>query len=100
MWFFPWVSRGPQKIHDQEGFFSILLVGAGLEELLIYTSAIFGSPAWTWTLDPADPAGREELAEWFGFDMRKVASFEDRQELLPGVGMVMHFQWLYQFLVF
>lgn len=90
------------EITENEGFFSILLVGAGLEELLIYASAIFGSPAWTWTLDPANPAGRggEELAEWFGFDMRKVASFEDRQELLPGIGMVMHFQWLYQSLVF
>ena len=32
----------------------------------------------------------DDVAEWFGFDMRKVASFEDRQELLPGVGF---FHW-------
>ena len=69
------------------------MVGARLEEVLTYASEIFDSPVWTWASDPLPAAhgqDDDDVAEWFGFDMRKVASFEDRQELLPGVGF---FHW-------
>ncbi len=39
-----------------------------------YGSKIFEAPAWTWK--------GNELTHWFGFDMTKVASFDDKSETL------------------
>lgn len=57
-----------------EGFFAIVLIGNQLVEVMNYASKIFEAPAWTWK--------GNELAHWFGFDMTKVASFEDKIEIL------------------
>ena len=57
-----------------EGFFAIVLIGNQLVEVMNYGSKIFEAPAWTWK--------GNELTHWFGFDMTKVASFEDKIETL------------------
>lgn len=57
-----------------EGFFAIVLIGNQLVEVMNYASKIFEAPAWTWK--------ENELTHWFGFDMTKVASFEDKIEIL------------------
>eukprot|EP00435_Cladocopium_sp_Y103_P038392 s614_g10.t1 len=65
-------------LKHQDCFFSVILVGARLADVMTYASQIFGSPAWTWDED--------ELTKWFGFDMTRVAGFEQREEVLPGFG--------------
>eukprot|EP00435_Cladocopium_sp_Y103_P036204 s614_g9.t1 len=70
--------------------------GRWFQPVLTYASEIFESPACTWKPDPLPTAWvaspqLDDVAEWFGFDMRKVGSFEDRQELLekiPGMTKV------------
>ena len=67
-------------ILENEGFFGIVLVGNELVEVMNHASCIFESPGWTWQ--------NQELIEWFGFDMTKVGSFENKQQLLeklPGM---------------
>eukprot|EP00435_Cladocopium_sp_Y103_P054131 s614_g17.t1 len=68
-------------LKHQDGFFSIILVGAQLADVMTHASQIFESPSWTW--DEAD-----ELTEWFGFDMTIEGAFEERKDLLPGLFLI------------
>eukprot|EP00435_Cladocopium_sp_Y103_P064116 s1874_g25.t1 len=68
------------EIPENDGFFSIILVGARLADVMTHASQIFESPAWTW--DESD-----ELTEWFGFDMTIDGAFEERKDLLQIPGM-------------
>lgn len=71
-------------LNHQDGFFSIILVGSQLADVMTHASQIFESPAWTsWTWDRSD-----ELTVWFGFDMRIDGAFEERTELLPGLSLI------------
>lgn len=49
-----------------------MLIGNQLVEVMNYASKIFEAPAWTWK--------GNELTHWFGFDMTKVASCDDKIE--------------------
>eukprot|EP00434_Breviolum_minutum_P004149 symbB.v1.2.003657.t2/scaffold175.1/size369221/13 len=61
-------------IQENEGFFAMVFIGNHLVEVMNYASKIFEAPPWTWK--------ENELTHWFGFDMTKVASFEDKIEIL------------------
>lgn len=52
----------------------MVFIGNHLVEVMNYASKIFEAPPWTWK--------ENELTHWFGFDMTKVASFEDKIEIL------------------
>ena len=62
------------EISENECFFGIVLVGNQLPQVMNHASRIFESPAWAWRDD--------ESIEWFGFDMSKAYSFEDKQQIL------------------
>ncbi|CAK9010345.1 unnamed protein product [Durusdinium trenchii] len=64
------------EISENEGFFSIVLIGPELQQLLRHAADFFKSP-WS-------PSAKHE---WFGFEMSRVYSYEDQPLLESHPGL-------------